>query len=107
MEQHVYKTPYAVKINPLLRERVQQYCASRGLKQGAFVERALQEQLTREELLEGLADVKRLKSKEARAAPFTEEEYRKLDRLRKEPGGKTFPSMQAFLADLKRHLKQR
>ncbi len=61
------KVPYAVKINALLREQVQRYCAERGLKQGHFVEKALQEQLAREELLEDLADFKRLKSQEALA----------------------------------------
>ena len=38
--------------------------------------------------------------------PFTAEEYRKLDQLRRAPGGKTFRSGKAFLADLKSHLKR-
>lgn len=33
--------------------------------------------------------------------PYTEEEIRKLLRLRKEPGGKTFKSMDDLLRDLK------
>ena len=94
VEKRAYKIPYAVKINPVLRERVQQYCASRGLKQGHFVERALQEQLAREALLED------------RNAPFTEEEYRKLDQLRKTSPRKTYTSYQAFLKDLKKDLQR-
>jgi bifunctional DNA-binding transcriptional regulator/antitoxin component of YhaV-PrlF toxin-antitoxin module len=37
--------------------------------------------------------------------PFTEEEYRKLDQLRKAPGGTTSDSAKAFLDDLNRDLK--
>ena len=38
--------------------------------------------------------------------PFTDAEYRKLDQLRKAPGGKTFRSGKVFLADLRSHLKR-
>ena len=39
--------------------------------------------------------------------PFTAEEYQKLIKLTKTSGGKTFTSYEAFLKDLKRHIKRR
>ena len=66
------KIPYAVKISSMVREQVQQYCATHGLKQGYFVEKALQEQLAREELLEDLRDFKSLKSQEPLAADLSD-----------------------------------
>ena len=106
MEKHIYKAAYAVKINPVLKERVQRYCVSRGLKQGYFVEKALQEQLAREALLEDATDLKRLKSEETLATPLTAEDYRKLDQLVKTSPRKTYASYKAFLKDIKNDLKR-
>lgn len=61
------KISYAVKIDPELRSQVKRFCETRGLKQNFFVEKALMEQLGREELLEDMADLKRLRPEEAQA----------------------------------------
>lgn len=61
------KIAYALKISPQLRNRVRAFCEARGIKQGFFVERALEEHLEREELLEDTKDLKRLKPEEALA----------------------------------------
>jgi hypothetical protein len=51
------KTILAVKVNHAVAERVKHYCRERGLKYGFFVEKAILEQLAREELKEDLARV--------------------------------------------------
>lgn len=61
------KANYALKIDSKLRDRVREFCESRGIKQGFFVERALQQYLEHEELLEDAKDLKRLKPEEALA----------------------------------------
>ena len=61
------KATYALKIDPKLRDRVREFCESRGIKQGFFVEQALREYLEHEELLEDIKDLKRLKPEEALA----------------------------------------
>lgn len=63
---------YAVKIEPSLAEKVRKYCLEHGIKQGFFVERALKEQLVREEYLDDLLDFKALKSQEKDAVSFEE-----------------------------------
>jgi HSP90 family molecular chaperone len=63
---------YAVKIEPSLAEKVRKYCLEHGVKQGFFVERALKEQLVREEYLEDLLDFKTLRSQEKEAVSFEE-----------------------------------
>lgn len=69
------KISYAVKIEPILAEKVRAFCLERGIKQGFFVEKALKGQLEREELTEDLLDFKTLKSQEKEAISF--EEYLK------------------------------
>ncbi len=66
------KISYAVKIEPNLAEKVRQFCIEHGLKQGFFVEKALREQLAREELNEDILDLKNLRSQEAQAVNFDE-----------------------------------
>lgn len=61
------KISYAVKIEPGLAERVRKFCLERGVKQGFFVEKALKEQMEREEDTEDLRDFKILKAQEANA----------------------------------------
>ena len=58
------KTSYAVKIELALAQKVKVFCRDRGIKQGFFVEKALREQLAREELKEDLLDFKNLHSQE-------------------------------------------
>lgn len=66
---------YAVKIEPNLIEKIRAFCLSHGIKQGFFVEKALKEQLHREELLEDLLEFKTLGPQEKESISF--EEYLK------------------------------
>ncbi len=66
------KTTLAVKVNYGVAERVKSFCRERGLKYGFFVEKAILEQLDREELKEDLLDLKDLRELERRAAPLDE-----------------------------------
>ena len=69
------KVPYAIKIDPHIVNRIKKYCLEHGIKQGYFVEKALREQLAREELAEDLLDFKTLRSQEDKAMSF--EDYLK------------------------------
>lgn len=68
----MHKSTLAVKMDEVLAKRVKQFCLGHGLKQGFFVEKALREQLTREEYIEDLLDLKRYKSEEKHAVSFEE-----------------------------------
>jgi hypothetical protein len=61
------KTTLAVKVNYTVAERVKHFCRERGLKYGFFVEKAILEQLAREELKEDLMDLKNLRELEDKA----------------------------------------
>ena len=69
------KISYAIKIAPGLAEQVRKFCTEHGIKQGFFVEKALKEQLGREEAIDDMLDFKMLKSQEKDAIRF--EEYLK------------------------------
>ena len=69
------KISYAVKIDPGLISKIKAFCIVHGMKQGFFVEKALREQLAREELREDLLDFKTLRYQEDSAIGF--EEYLK------------------------------
>lgn len=69
------KISYAVKIEPSLIKKVKEFCLRHGIKQGFFVEKALREQLAREELTEDLVDFKNLRIQEESAISF--EDYLK------------------------------
>lgn len=69
------KVSYAVKVDPYLIKKIKEYCLEHGIKQGFFVEKALKEQLAKEELMEDLIDLKNLRSQEESAISF--EEYLK------------------------------
>lgn len=66
------KTTLAVKVNHAVAERVKQFCQERGLKYGFFVEKAILEQLAREELKEDLVDLKNLRGLEQQAVSLDE-----------------------------------
>ena len=66
------KYSLAVKIDSKVAERFRKYCAARGIKQGFFLEKALVEQLAREELTEDLLDFRKNKAQEASAVSFEE-----------------------------------
>ncbi|MDW7761835.1 MAG: hypothetical protein SCM96_14510 [Acidobacteriota bacterium] len=61
------KTTLAVKVDYAVAERVKSFCRERGVKYGFFVEKALLEQLNREELKEDLVDMKDLRTLETQA----------------------------------------
>ena len=66
------KTTLAVKVNYAVAEKVKLFCRERGLKYGFFVEKAVLEQLAREELKEDLVDLKNLRELEPRAIALEE-----------------------------------
>ncbi|MBI2070819.1 MAG: hypothetical protein HYT79_09500 [Elusimicrobia bacterium] len=66
------KKTLAVKIESKVAERVSRYCADHGLKQGFFVEKAIEEKLAQEELKEDLLDFKMNKPHEKEAVSFEE-----------------------------------
>jgi hypothetical protein len=66
------KTILAVKVNYAVADRVKHYCRERGLKYGFFVEKAILEQLAREELKEDLVDMKDLRALEQQAVSLDE-----------------------------------
>jgi hypothetical protein len=69
------KISYAVKVDPYLIKKIKEFCLQHGIKQGFFVEKALKEQLAREELMEDLLDLKSLRTQEESAISF--EDYLK------------------------------
>ena len=66
------KTILAVKVNHAVAEQVRHFCRERGLKYGFFVEKAIREQLAREELKEDLVDLKNLRELEHQAISLDE-----------------------------------
>ncbi len=66
------KTVLAVKIDPAVAERVKHFCRERGLKYGFFVEKAVLEKLSLEELKEDLVDLKNLRPLEGKALGLDE-----------------------------------
>ncbi len=71
----MYKISYAVKVDAGLIKKIKEFCVQHGIKQGFFVEKALKEQLAREELFEDLLDLKSLRIQEESAISF--EDYLK------------------------------
>ncbi len=69
------KSILAVKIKPNIINRVKKFCASHGIKYGFFVEKALVDELEREELREDILDLKTLRGSEKSAIPL--EQYLK------------------------------
>lgn len=69
------KSSFAVKLEKEFQDEFKEFCESRGLKQGPFVEKAIREQMEREELAEDLLDLYMLKTGEQNAIPL--EEYLK------------------------------
>ena len=61
------KISYAIKINSHIVTLLKKFCLEHGIKQGFFVEKALREQLAREELAEDIRDLKALHLQEEQA----------------------------------------
>lgn len=70
------KITFAVKIDTRIAELLRNFCNTHGIKQNFFVEKALKEQIEKEELTEDLLDFKKHKSEEKNAISF--EEYLRL-----------------------------
>lgn len=64
------RAAFAVKLDEDLQKEVRDFCESRGLKQGAFFEKAIREQMEREELAEDLLDLYTLRASEPHAIDF-------------------------------------
>jgi hypothetical protein len=66
------KSVLSIKIEKTLIQRIKEFCQLHGLKQGFFVEKALKEQLYKEEMIEEIAEIKQLRSQEKSAVSFDE-----------------------------------
>lgn len=66
------KGVFSIKIEKSLIEKIKDFCERHGLKQGFFVEKALRQQLEREEMAEDIVELKQLYSQEEQAIPFGE-----------------------------------
>lgn len=64
------KGAYAVKLDHDLLKSLKQFCEEKGFKQSSFVEKALKEQMEREELKEDIFDLVSLRSREVLARPL-------------------------------------
>ena len=73
------KTMFAVKMDDAVVERVKSFCRERGVKYGFFVEKAVVEQMAREELKEDMLDMKNFRDLELQAVSI--EEYLKKRRV--------------------------
>jgi hypothetical protein len=62
----------SIKIEKSLIQTIKDFCQSHGLKQGFFVEKALREQLAREEMAEDIIELKQLRYQEKEAMGFDE-----------------------------------
>lgn len=69
------KISYAVKVSPGIREKIKAYCYDHGIKQGYFVEKALEEKLRREEDMEDALEFRKWQHQESQAITF--EQYLK------------------------------
>ena len=66
------KGVFSIKIEKSLIEKIKDFCQTHGLKQGFFVEKALKEQLEREEIAEDIIELKQLRYQEKSAIGFDE-----------------------------------
>ena len=66
------KNVFSIKIEQSLISKIKDFCQQHGLKQGFFVEKALREQLEREELTEDIVELKQLRYQEKSAEDFGE-----------------------------------
>lgn len=66
------KLTFAIKLSPSILKTMKEFCAKHGIKYSFFVEKAIREQIEREELKEDLIDLKQLRSEEKDAVSFEE-----------------------------------
>ncbi len=60
----------SIKIEKTLMQKIKDFCNDHGLKQGFFVEKALREQLEREEIAEDIIELKQLHYQERSSEDF-------------------------------------
>lgn len=60
----------SIKIEESMIKKIKDFCKTHGLKQGFFVEKALREQIGREEMIENMIDLKKLRLEEKSAIDF-------------------------------------
>ena len=66
------KSVMSIKIEKSLIRTIKDFCQAHGLKQGFFVEKALREQLAREEMAEDIVELKQLRYQEKEAIGLAE-----------------------------------
>src|SRR3989338_7132253 len=66
------RTGYAVKLDQDVLKELKEFCETKGYKQSSFVEKALREQMEREELKDDIYDLVTLRSQEGIARPSGE-----------------------------------
>ena len=66
------KHTYAVKLSDDVLKDLRVFCGEKGYNQSSFVEKALREQMVREELKDDIFDLVSLRSQEALAKPLSE-----------------------------------
>ena len=66
------KSVMSIKIEKSLIQTIKDFCQEHGLKQGFFVEKALREQLAREEMAEDIVELKQLRYQEKEAIGLDE-----------------------------------
>jgi predicted transcriptional regulator len=66
------RTTFAVKLDIELQKKVKAFCEMHGFKQSSFIEKAIHEQMEREELAHDLLDLYTLRSTESVAINFDE-----------------------------------
>ncbi len=71
------RTGYAVKLDQDVLKELKAFCEEKGYKQSSFVEKALREQMEREELKEDVFDLVSLRSQERIARPFRDYDRRR------------------------------
>lgn len=68
----MHKLTFAIKLDPDILERLKAFCGEHGIKYGFFVEKAIKEQLEKEELKEDMLDLKQLRVQEKEAVSYEE-----------------------------------
>ncbi|MFH1453169.1 MAG: hypothetical protein ABIH00_04220 [Armatimonadota bacterium] len=68
----MHKMTFAIKLEEGIIKNLKDFCDKHGIKYSFFVEKAIKEQLEKEELKEDLYDLKNLQSQEKNAVSFEE-----------------------------------
>lgn len=66
------RSAYAVKLSDEVLEELRAFCEEKGYQQSSFVEKALREQMRREELKEDIFDLVSLRPQETLSRPLSD-----------------------------------